>query len=80
MGVVADRRLSTRAQTPELSNVHSRCKVTHVWCFVRREMVVVDTVGFISSLPTQLVAAFHSTLEEILYADVRPSPYSDPHL
>ena len=33
-------------------------------------MVVVDTVGFISSLPTQLVAAFHSTLEEILYADV----------
>ena len=40
-------------------------------------MVVVDTVGFISSLPTQLVAAFHSTLEEILYADVSHSPYSD---
>ena len=54
--------------------------MTHVWCFVRREMVVVDTVGFISSLPTQLVAAFHSTLEEILYADVSHSPYSDPHL
>ena len=44
-------------------------------------MVVVDTVGFISSLPTQLVAAFHSTLEEILYADVSSlSPNSDPHL
>ena len=34
------------------------------------DAVVVDTVGFISDLPTALVAAFHSTLEEILYADV----------
>ncbi len=29
-----------------------------------------DTVGFISKLPTQLVKAFHSTLEEILDADL----------
>jgi GTPase len=29
-----------------------------------------DTVGFISNLPTQLVAAFHATLEEVLEADV----------
>ncbi len=29
-----------------------------------------DTVGFISSLPTQLVAAFRATLEEVLEADV----------
>ncbi len=29
-----------------------------------------DTVGFISDLPTQLVAAFRSTLEEVMEADV----------
>jgi GTP-binding protein HflX len=29
-----------------------------------------DTVGFISDLPTQLVAAFRATLEEVLEADV----------
>jgi GTPase len=29
-----------------------------------------DTVGFISNLPTQLVAAFRATLEEVLKADV----------
>ena len=29
-----------------------------------------DTVGFISKLPTQLVKAFHSTLEDILDADL----------
>jgi GTP-binding protein HflX len=29
-----------------------------------------DTVGFISSLPTQLVAAFRATLEEVLEADL----------
>lgn len=29
-----------------------------------------DTVGFISGLPHQLVEAFHSTLEEALYADL----------
>ena len=29
-----------------------------------------DTVGFINDLPTDLVNAFHSTLEEALYADI----------
>ena len=33
-------------------------------------VILIDTVGFVSDLPTQLVAAFQSTLEEILYADV----------
>ncbi len=32
--------------------------------------ILSDTVGFISSLPTQLVAAFRATLEEVLLADV----------
>lgn len=34
------------------------------------EVLYVDTVGFISRLPTQLAAAFRATLEEVLYADV----------
>ena len=35
-----------------------------------REVILSDTVGFISSLPTELVAAFRATLEEVLAADV----------
>ena len=35
------------------------------------EMVLVsDTVGFISRLPAYMIKAFHSTLEEMVYADV----------
>jgi GTP-binding protein HflX len=34
------------------------------------EMILSDTVGFISELPTMLVAAFRATLEEVLEADV----------
>ena len=34
-----------------------------------RDVLVTDTVGFISGLPPELVAAFRSTLEEIAYAD-----------
>jgi GTP-binding protein HflX len=36
----------------------------------RRKIILSDTVGFISDLPTQLVAAFRATLEEVLEADV----------
>src|SRR5690606_7209898 len=32
--------------------------------------ILSDTVGFISDLPTQLVAAFRATLEEVVAADV----------
>lgn len=35
-----------------------------------REALLTDTVGFINNLPTQLVAAFRATLEEISEADV----------
>ena len=35
-----------------------------------RSAVLSDTVGFISELPTQLVAAFRATLEEVLEADL----------
>ena len=35
-----------------------------------RKVILSDTVGFISDLPTQLVAAFRATLEEVLAADL----------
>jgi len=34
------------------------------------EVIFSDTVGFISDLPTELVAAFRATLEEVLTADI----------
>jgi GTP-binding protein HflX len=36
----------------------------------RRECLVTDTVGFIQDLPTQVVAAFRATLEEVTEADL----------
>ena len=35
-----------------------------------RSVILSDTVGFISNLPTQLVAAFRATLEEVTGADI----------
>jgi GTP-binding protein HflX len=35
-----------------------------------RRIILSDTVGFISELPTHLVAAFRATLEEVLEADI----------
>ena len=35
-----------------------------------RRVILSDTVGFISDLPTELVAAFRATLEEVAEADV----------
>ena len=34
------------------------------------DVILSDTVGFVSDLPTQLVAAFRATLEEVLEADL----------
>ena len=36
----------------------------------KQETILADTVGFISDLPTHLVAAFRATLEQIVFADV----------
>ncbi|MBS0622769.1 MAG: GTPase HflX [Verrucomicrobia bacterium] len=36
----------------------------------RQEVLLIDTVGFIRKIPHQLVAAFKSTLEEAVFADV----------
>lgn len=35
-----------------------------------RQIILSDTVGFVADLPTQLVAAFRATLEEVLDADL----------
>jgi GTP-binding protein HflX len=35
-----------------------------------RQIILSDTVGFIADLPTQLVAAFRATLEEVLEAEI----------
>jgi GTP-binding protein HflX len=35
-----------------------------------QKIILSDTVGFVSNLPTQLVAAFRATLEEVLEADL----------
>ena len=34
------------------------------------KVILSDTVGFISDLPTELIAAFRATLEEVLHADL----------
>jgi hypothetical protein len=39
-------------------------------------VLLTDTVGFISKLPTDLIAAFRATLEEVL----QPSSYLGPFL
>ena len=46
-----------------------------------REFLLSDTVGFIHALPTALVEAFHSTLEEVAQADLllQVVDGSDPH-
>lgn len=47
------------------------------------EIIMSDTVGFISDLPTELVASFRATLEEVLAADlivhVRDISHADTH-
>ena len=46
-----------------------------------RSAILSDTVGFIADLPTELVAAFRATLEEVLAADliVHVRDISSPH-
>ena len=36
----------------------------------KSKVIISDTVGFISDLPTELIAAFRATLEEVLDADL----------
>ena len=36
----------------------------------RKQLLVTDTIGFISNLPTFMIESFKSTLDEIFYADL----------
>lgn len=47
----------------------------------KKDFLLSDTVGFISNLPHDLVRAFHSTLEEVCFADLLllVVDVSDPH-
>lgn len=45
-----------------------------------REVVFSDTVGFISNLPIQLIAAFRATLEEVCTADIILHVHDSAHL
>jgi GTP-binding protein HflX len=43
---------------------------TRIIEFSNRKFLLTDTVGFIDRLPISLIEAFHSTLEETIYADL----------
>lgn len=43
---------------------------TRLVIFSKRKFLLTDTVGFIDRLPLMLMEAFHSTLEETIYADL----------
>lgn len=42
----------------------------NVWLGLGKEIILTDTVGFISKLPHSLIHAFKSTLDEAKYADI----------
>ena len=44
--------------------------VRHIQLPYGRSFLLSDTVGFVNHLPHELIQAFHSTLEEVKYADV----------
>lgn len=62
---VADMLFATLDPTTRLVNLPSKTSSSRT-----PEMLFTDTVGFIQKLPTNLVAAFRATLEEIEEADV----------
>ncbi len=41
-----------------------------VWLGDKKEVIITDTVGFISNLPHEFIEAFSSTLEECIYSDL----------
>jgi GTP-binding protein HflX len=52
-----------------------------LWLEPNKEVMLVDTVGFVSNLSHDLVEAFSSTLEEAVYADLLLNivDLSNPH-
>lgn len=67
---VADQLFATLDPKTRLQNVNGR-----------RDVLFIDTVGFIRELPHTLIEAFHATLEEVIEADllVHVLDASHPH-
>ena len=61
---VADQLFAT------LDPTMRRIKLTNFGPYQLNEIILADTVGFISHLPHQLVEAFRATLEEVINADL----------
>ena len=71
----ASRRCSTASPAPTCSpstscSPRSIRPCARCACKSGRRIILSDTVGFISDLPTMLVAAFRATLEEVIEADL----------
>ena len=66
MNALTEAKVPTRNRLFEtLDPTTRRCRLDEV-----HTVLLSDTVGFIQKLPTQLVAAFRATLEELLEADL----------
>lgn len=61
------RRLDLKSEISKLAGENLVLDKEH---FLLSDIVVSDTVGFIDNLPAELIAAFHSTLEEIIESDL----------
>ncbi len=45
-------------------------KIGRVYLGENKYIGIIDTVGFINNIPTQLIESFKATLEELIYADI----------
>ena len=66
---VAAAAAAAFAQAYQIERAHTEVSLP-LWLFSRRNAILADTVGFIADLPTQLVASFRATLEEVREADL----------
>jgi GTPase len=60
----------SKEESPKLFTTLSTTTRAVAFADPRRKMMLSDTVGFISRLPTYLVESFKSTLDELKYADL----------
>lgn len=60
----------TKEESPHLFTTLTTTTRTVAFADLNRKVLLSDTVGFISRLPTYMVEAFKSTLEELAYADL----------
>jgi GTPase len=60
----------SKEESPHLFTTLATTTRTVAFADPRRKVLLSDTVGFISRLPTYMVEAFKSTLEELTYADL----------